>query len=143
MCTINICFYDGLTSLLFFVCTLIFEKRELKIINCFNRMCTLTDISIIAEWIFLKWRKTCCVYIIVMGLGNSGNKPMGSSNRIEFGQAHGRNKIDNIFSMASCPNIINIWANGLSNFCRYVMPVSITNNDLIWVSIFRNKTEFW
>ena len=39
---------------LFFVCTLIFEKKELKIINCLNRMCTLTDISIIAEWIFLK-----------------------------------------------------------------------------------------
>ena len=55
--SINICFYDGLTSLLFFVCTLIFEKRELKIINCFNRMCTLTDISIIAEWIFFKVTK--------------------------------------------------------------------------------------
>ena len=92
---------------------------------------------------FLKWRKTCCVYIIVMGLGNSGNKPMGSSNRIEFGQAHGRNKIDNIFSMASCPNIINIYGQmGFQIFCRYVMPVSITN-ELIWVSIFRNKTEFW
>ena len=84
MCTINIWFYDGLTSLFYFCMYIDFWKKELKIINCLNRMCTLTDISIIAEWIFLKWRKTCCVYIIVMGLGNSGNKPMGS-NRIEFG----------------------------------------------------------
>ena len=77
MCTINICFYDGLTSLLFFVCTLIFEKRELKIINCFNRMCTLTDISIIAEWIFFKVTKDLlCLH-----------KSDGSG---KFGQAHGQ-----------------------------------------------------
>ena len=76
-------------------------------------MCTLTDISIIAEWIFFKVTKDLLCLHNSDGSGKIGQAHGQQYDRI-WAQAHGRNKIDNIFSMA-CPKLFNMGKNGLSN----------------------------